>query len=249
MVGRALVVLLLALVTPARAQIATDRPDFVESSATVGAGRVQVELSVAHARDGGQRTWTTPSLLRVGAGEWLELRAESDLLVHTRADGTSNSEFGDLSLGVKASTGTGFALLAHVDLPTGPGDGHLVPSLRAVIEGEVSHRFGVGLMPGVMVLTEGTEDGPNQHPAAWLLGVVLGRSWSDRFRSFVELALEEIVFERAGGTLGSWHVGSAWLLDRNSQHDAARSFGATSTSTPFAATIGYSLRFGPGVSP
>jgi hypothetical protein len=255
MLGRALVVLLLVLllapvaaVTPARAQIATDRPDFVESSATVGGGRLQIETSVGYARDGDVRTWSTPTLLRIGAGDHFELRAESDLLVHTRSDGTSGSDMGDLSLGMKVSSGRGFALLAHVDLPTAPGDGHVVPSLRAVIEGELSHGFGFGLMPGVMRMTDLVEDGPPQHQAAFLLGVVVGRSWSDRFRSFVELALEEVLF-RDAGTMGSWNVGSALLLNENSQLDAALSFGATSTSTPFAATIGYSVRFGPGVTP
>ena len=42
---------------------------------------------------------------------------------------------------------------------------------------------------------------------------------------------------------------TALLLDPDSQLDAAVSFGATSASTPFSLTVGYSRRFGPRVTP
>jgi hypothetical protein len=250
--GRTLVVLAILTSTPARAQIATDRPDFVESGATVGAGRIQLETSVALARDGELRSWSTPSLVRVGVGRRLELRAESDLLVHDRSGGASTSGVGDVSLGAKwaaaddAGGGPAVAILVHADLPTGSeewrGEG-VRPSLRVVLEQELPNDFGVGLMPGVLVDRAG--DG---RYAAGILGVVLGRSWTDRFRSFVELGLEQIARARDGGTVGSWNVGSALLLDDDTQLDTALSFGATSASAPFALAIGFSRRFGPAVT-
>jgi hypothetical protein len=252
MLGRTLLALAIVTSTSARAQIATDRPDFVESSATVGAGRVQIETSVALARDGGLRSWSTPSLVRVGIGDRLELRAESDLLVHDRSGGASSSGLADLSLGAKwaaaddAGGGPGVAILVHADLPTGSqewrGEG-VRPSVRAVLEQELPNDFAVGLMPGVLA-----NRGVGGHYAAGILGVVLGRSWTDRFRSFVELGLEQIARERDGGTMGSWNVGGALLLDDDTQLDAALAFGATSTSTPFALAFGFSRRFGPAVT-
>ncbi len=48
--------------------IATDRPDFVESSNVVGKGRFQVETSIGMDRSKSagvrERTWATPTLLR-----------------------------------------------------------------------------------------------------------------------------------------------------------------------------------------
>ena len=62
----------IAAPTAAQGQIATDRPDFVESSLTVGSRTVQVESSVAYQRSGSaaSRTaaWSTPTLVRWGLG-------------------------------------------------------------------------------------------------------------------------------------------------------------------------------------
>ncbi|RYE97299.1 MAG: transporter, partial [Oxalobacteraceae bacterium] len=62
--------------------IVTDRPGVAESSKVVGKGRVQLETSVAWERQRDDelhsRTLTTPSLLRVGLGDTLELRIETD---------------------------------------------------------------------------------------------------------------------------------------------------------------------------
>jgi hypothetical protein len=56
--------------------LATDRPDFVESSDVVGAGRFQIETSVAFERskvDGTrEKLRATPTLLRIGIGDTLE---------------------------------------------------------------------------------------------------------------------------------------------------------------------------------
>jgi hypothetical protein len=79
-----------ALASPAMAAgeepIVTDRPDFVESSQVVGKGRLQIETSLAAERDraGGatERTTSTPTLLRIGASDSIELRLETDGRMH-----------------------------------------------------------------------------------------------------------------------------------------------------------------------
>ncbi|MBS0444977.1 MAG: transporter [Proteobacteria bacterium] len=86
--------------------IVTDRPDFVESSDVVGRGRFQIETGYQSGRtsSGGltTRTRTTPTLLRIGVGETVELRAETDGFAHQSADGQpSASGFSDWSLGAK----------------------------------------------------------------------------------------------------------------------------------------------------
>lgn len=90
--------------------IATDRPDFVESSAVVGKGRLQVETSVAVDRSSanGERetVWSTPTLLRVGVSDTIELRVESDGVVRRRTSAPGSPAatergYADLSLGMK----------------------------------------------------------------------------------------------------------------------------------------------------
>ena len=76
--------------------IATDRPDFVESSDVVGQGRVQIETGFSEERDrsGGVKTKirTTPTLIRIGVSDTLELRRNGRLRPeHRRAfSGRSN---------------------------------------------------------------------------------------------------------------------------------------------------------------
>ena len=67
--------------------IGTDRPDFVESSSTVGKGSVQIEGSVAFDETetlGGEvENFTTPFLFRVGIADGWELRLESDWFIRS----------------------------------------------------------------------------------------------------------------------------------------------------------------------
>jgi hypothetical protein len=90
--------------------IVTDRPDFVESSKVVGKGCFQLETSVAQDRDNQgasrQRTWTTPTLLRFGVGDALELRVETDGRTIDRGKpavgpSTTSAGYADTALGVK----------------------------------------------------------------------------------------------------------------------------------------------------
>jgi hypothetical protein len=236
--------LLLLLAPGLSAQIVTDRPDFVESSATVGAGAVQIETSVAHERDGGERAWSTPTLLRVGIGPRFELRAESDLLVRSSLDGASESGVADIAVGGKLHTGDGgegmpaTALLLHADLPTGSrswrGDG-VRPSLRLAAEWEFPRETSLGVMPGVA-----RTDGPNGVHTAGIFAAVLGKDWRERAHTFVELAFEHLGSDNDGGTVGTWDGGVTWLLGRSAQLDAMLSLAATSRAPSRAFTIGFS---------
>jgi hypothetical protein len=82
-----LAVLLSCAAAPALAQekqepLVSDRPDLVETSEVVGKGRFQIETGVLVERersaDERGRTYTTPTLLRVGLSDTVELRLESE---------------------------------------------------------------------------------------------------------------------------------------------------------------------------
>ncbi len=234
-------------------QISTDRPDFVEAAATVGKGRIQVETSVglSDTSIGGidVTTWTTPTLIRVGVTEVLELRWESNWLVReevTPAAGPSNTVTGvaDFSFGLKWHVrdqdggAPAMAILVHADVPTGSdntGSPGTRPSLRVTGEWDLGNDFGLGVMPGI----RSDRDGPDRFVSG-ILGVVIGKGWTPRFGSFVELALEQIASDRHGGTLGWVGFGATYQVSAFWQLDTALSLGLNDRSTDVGLTVGIS---------
>jgi hypothetical protein len=236
--------------------ISTDRPDFVESSLTVGRGRFQIETSVAHERDkrAGVKTTTlsTPTLLRFGVTQDLELRLETDgyLRAKTYEAGVPDSKetgYSELSPGVKWHIADGdgakpsMAVLVHSDVDSGSrafrGEG-IRPSVRAVFEWELPSEFSLGVMPGV---TYDKTDG-HRHGAG-ILAIVVGRSWTERFRSFVEVSGQRLASSRNGGNTIGYDVGAAYLITDKIQIDTALQFGANSNTPDFAWTVGLSVKF------
>jgi hypothetical protein len=237
-------------------KIVTDRPDFVESSDVVGRAIVQIEASVAQERKKAnglrERTFSTPSLLRVGVSDSVELRLETDGLVamHTDGGATSTSERGyaDASLGVKwhaldAKGGLpSIGFLAHLDLASGSrafrGDG-VRPSLRMAAEWDLPNDYALGVMPGII---RGRDDSGQGFTAA-IFGIVLGKEWTEQVRTFVEFAAPQLAAERHGGTVATFDIGAAYLVSRHWQVDTALSAGLTKQTSNLSWTIGLSTRF------
>lgn len=238
--------------------IVTDRPDFVESSAVVGHARFQVETGIVVERnrvDGSkERTITTPTLLRIGAGQDWELRLETDgrTVFRTEQIATGAKQtlrgYSDLSVGVKwhATDGSGsapsMALLGHVEVDSGTapfrGNG-LRPSLRVVAEWELPNDLSLGLMPGLVY--DRSDQGERFVGA--IFGIVLGKTWSDRFRTFVEIAAPQIARARDGGTIATLDVGAAYLLSNRWQIDTALSQGLNKNTADLAWGFGLSAKF------
>jgi hypothetical protein len=237
-------------------EIVTDRPDFVESSAVVGNRMVQFETSVAQDWDRAhglrERNFSTPSLLRVGISDSIELRLETDGHVSTRTDnGTTRSSatgFADTSLGVKwhaldaRDNMPSVGFLAHLDLASGSralrGDG-VRPSLRMVAEWDLPFDCSLGIMPGI---SRGRDDDGQRFIAA-IFGIVLGKAWTDQVRTFVELAAPQLAAKRHGGTVAALTIGAAYLVSRHWQVDTALSAGLTKQTPDLSWTIGLSTKF------
>jgi len=254
---------LAALLTalPLRAEeIDTDRPDFVESSAVVGKGRFQLETSVAGDRDnaGGLRlrSTSTPTLLRLGISDDLELRLETDGLLHTSAfdpaSGLTVKDHGwaDTSIGVKWHTRDGdakagtpaTAWLLHADLDTGskPYRGQGVrPSLRFVAEWDLPGDTSLGVMPGFFV--DRNDDG--KHYVGGIAAVTVSTGWGHGLRSFAEIAAQRIARARDGGSVLTLDVGGQYLITDNVQLDAGFFFGLNRDAPNFAWTTGVSIKF------
>lgn len=237
-------------------EIATDRPDFVESSAVVGKGRFQIETSFAvekNRADGvRERTRATPTLLRFGISDALELRLETDGRLAYRADDVAvhhrQHGYADASAGLKwhvhdaAGMRPAVGVLFHVDTDSGSavfrGDG-LRPSLRAVAEWELPNEFSLGVMPGLL----SDKDASGKRFSAGIFGVVVGKSVNERLRGFVELAAPQIARGVHGGTVASLNLGMAYLLTKTVQLDTALSTGLNERSADLGWTIGLSSKF------
>ncbi|HEY5798678.1 MAG TPA: transporter [Burkholderiaceae bacterium] len=232
--------------------IATDRPDFVESSQVVGKGRLQVESSVALERDRVDgvraRTLSTPLLLRYGIADTVELRVETDGRLHSSIDGLPLQRgYSDASVGAKwhlreqdgALPAT--AILAHVDLRTGSQAVRAAaprPSLRVVGEWEWADEFSFGLMPGIA--SERDEHGARRTSA--IFAAVLGRQWSDRLRSFIEIAAPRLARSRDGGSQVTLDIGAAYLLSPTVQLDTALARGLNRHTADLSWTVGLSFK-------
>lgn len=239
-------------------EIVTDRPDFVESSNVVGKGKIQIETSLAVERDNAngkrERTTTTPTLIRLGVTETLELRVETDGRTVARstnhASGASVTERGmaDSAIGAKwhLADANGIlpsvGLLAHLDLPSGAdafrGDG-VRPSLRLVGEWDLPHEMSLGLMPGIVM----DKDAEGRRYTGGIFGLVVGKSWTGRFRTFAEIAMPRIATTEHGGVQAAVDIGAAYLVNRQVQIDAALARGLNKNTPDLGWTVGLSVKF------
>lgn len=239
--------------------LATDRPDFVESSDVVGAGRFQIETSVAFERskvDGTrEKLRATPTLLRIGIGDTLEARIETDGALYLRSTdetGLTTRDRGraDIALGLKwhthdgdeATGRPGIGWLLHVDTDSGSrafrGKGWR-PSLRMVAEWDLPGGHSLGVMPGVFV----EHDEAGRRYTGGIAAVVVGKSFTERLRGFAELSGQQLTSRRHGGNVVTGDVGLAYLLTNSVQIDTAAAWGLSKAAPDFGWTVGLSVRF------
>lgn len=236
-----------------------DRPDFVDSSKVVGKGRVQLEAGYARERnrDDGvlERTGSTPILLRLGAGDMLEARIETEGRMRYRADGPGVQErvrgWDDTTVGVKWHVADGdpdagwrrpaLGLIADASFATGSaffrGQG-VRPGLRGVAEWELPHGLSLGVMPGLVR----DHDDAGRRNLYGVFAVSLDKDWSERLRTFVELAAPRIARASHGGSEASFDVGGAWVLTKDCQIDAALQRGLNHRTADLTWTVGLSVR-------
>jgi hypothetical protein len=249
-----------ALAAHAEEPLSTDRPDFVESSDVMGAGRWQVEtgLQSERTRVNGleSRTTTTPLLLRLGVGHALELRLETEGAIHTRstdtASGATQSEQGtsDLSLGVKGRLRDGdeaqgrpaIAWLVHVDVDSGSrgfrGRG-LRPSLRVVAEWDLPQDVSVGVMPGLRY----DKDDDGRRFTSGLLAVTASKALAPAWHAFAELAGEDLGARPRRQPVQFFDMGVTWLVAESLQLDASVTRGLSPAAPDLAWGMGLSMRF------
>jgi hypothetical protein len=238
--------------------IATDRPDFVESSNVVGKGRFQFETSFAFDKNDRygirEKIRSTPTLLRFGFHDDFEFRIETDGFMSSkytdrnRKVDQSTSGFSDTSIGLKwhvadaEANAPSIGILVHADLDSGShafrGQG-VRPSIRGVAEWELANDFSLGVMPGL--ISQKSDNGDRF--VSGIFGIVIGKAWTDQFRSFVELSAPQIAKSKNGGVTATFDVGVAYLLTPTVQIDTALSKGLNKNTNNLSWTIGISAKY------
>ncbi len=229
--------------------IVTERPSFVDSSETVGAGRMQVEMGVQDERNrGSTNDWTIPTLVRWGVSDDWEVRFEGDSYERSNAgssrytDGWTNAVVG-IKHHVEAGAvdGTSSAWFAEVELPTGaaPFRGRGArPSARWVTEWELPAEYSFAVMPGLKY-----DSGDNGRFLSASLGATLGKNFNEATLVFVELASPQIARTKDDGTQLSFDTGVQYRIGKNLQLDSAVNFGLNHRTPDETFTIGASAKW------
>lgn len=237
--------------------ISPDRPNFVNSSQTVGQNRFQLEGGLQWARerdpDAHLRTLTTPLTLRYGLGDAFELRLETDgrTIVHAvDPSGGAHSTvagYADSALGFKWHIADqhgavpSYGLIATVTPPSGSralrGQGAR-PVAYLPAEWDFSHGWSLGVMPGIGV---DHNDGGARFTYA-VMAASLGKAFTPRLNGFLELALPQIAHGADGGTRAGVDTGATWLVNKDCAVDFIVQRGLNRATPDWSVGFGISFR-------
>jgi hypothetical protein len=234
-----------------------DRPGFAESSEVVGEGRVQLETSIQWERQRDDtehsRTLSTPTLLRIGVNEALELRFETDgrTIIHASEPGSgehsTTAGYADTSVGFKwrladqKGNQPSLALLGEVMLPSGSGalrGKGARPALYVPAGWELDKGLSVEFMPGIGV--DSDDDGRRYRFG--FLALSLEKEISKQLHGFVELAAPQIARAAHGGTQAVIDGGFTWQVSNDAQLDVSLIHGLNKRTPDLSLAFGVSIR-------
>ncbi len=219
----------LAAVTSAEDPLITDRPDFTESSSTVGSGVLQLESgsTAADFQDGTEVTTIGEILARWGVAEKLELRFVLPTYSSVHQDGVDDSGFLDSGVGLKYELaqgngngligGTELALIASTTTPTGTSSfasEEWQPAAVIAASWELGPKVGIGTNLGMAY----PADEEDRFTSLWV-SVALGVGLTDAASMFVELYGFNREDERGPNT-ATIQAGFAYLFGTDLQLDA-----------------------------
>jgi len=251
-------IMLMAATRAAAGEVAATHADFLDSPAVIGLGRWQFDPSfplLAGPHDQlASRVVPHFAALHIGVdrGQTMELRAATstppvELPLETADDRLRRLRgFSDVSLGARwrvrggdAGWLPGVAWLADVETTMGSPafrDRQVRPSLRATAQWELPNQLSLGVMPGVYR----DRGGDGRHFAAGVLAVTLGKSWTPRLQSFVELAGQRLTRSQADASLLNVDTGLAFAASKTLEMDVVVSR-SLSGSASQAARGGFSV--------
>ena len=250
----------LSVLSAARADddtINPDRPNVANSSQVVGSGRVQLETGLNWDRqrdpDAHLRTLTTPTLLRIGVADALELRLETDgRTIEHASDPSSGAHavsagWADFAAGVKwhlydqDGAKPSLGVIADLLLPTGSRalhGGGFRPTLEVPAEWDLGHEWSLAMMPGV---GRDTDDAGSRYTYG-VLAASVGKAFGERLHGFAEVAAPQIAHAAHGGTQLQFDAGVSWLVNKDCQLDAMLVRGLHRNTPELSLAFGLSAR-------
>ncbi len=238
--------------------LVSDRPDFTESSVTVGRGVAQLEMGYTFTQDefGGvtTRTHTFPeALLRTGIlAEWLELRTEwSGAVERSDFGNVANTEVGseDLTVGVKIALTPQEAILPEtaiilqMSLPTGAAaftSHEVLPSVDYLYSWEIHDDWSVSASTELGLATD---DVTSDIYSQFSQSISLGHEWSKRIHSFCEWYVLAPVSADTNRPENYLDGGFSALISNDAQWDIRAGVGLNSAADNFFAGTGLSIRY------
>lgn len=246
--------------TEERPELVTDRPDQTESAETVPRGFVQVETGWVFTRDdtNGARLQSHEvpgTLTRIGATDWLEIRAgwggylrEEVKLGPARStiDGGGDAELGaKVILHRESDWRPQAALLAGVTLPVGDdafSSRRADPSFRLSLAHTLSDRLALGYNVGMEWESGLDVSGDRDTLSRYLCTLALGLGLTERLGTFVEV-FGDIAGSAEGPPAHSFDGGFTYLLRPNLQLDLSSGVGLSSGADDWFVGAGVSFRF------
>ena len=234
--------------------LATDRPDFTESSSTVGRGVFQVEsgYTFVYDHDDGVRTDTHSIgelLFRYGVlSDWLEVRlAVLPLVERTEVGGRTDTEggFSDLSLGVKTwltaqdAWRPEMALIGSLRVPTGSSAftaGEPLPGANWLFAWDIDDRIGAGGSTGAYREYDDGDD--------YLLtthSLVASYGFTEALGAYVEWFA--LVPHSTASTEHYVDGGPTYLFSKDVQLDVRAGAGLNDAADDFFTGVGLSVRW------
>ncbi|MEK6239563.1 MAG: transporter [Planctomycetales bacterium] len=237
----------------------TDRPDFTESSATVGLGRVQLEAGYTYVYDEDGTNYTKENsfgepLFRIGMfAEWFELRIAWNYLEEdTLTGGVFNTDTGavDMYLGAKLGLTEQHGVLPETSLipqmrvPTGANAfsaDEVLPGLNFIYAWQLTDRLS---MAGSTQANR-TVDDLGQYYTEVAQSWVFGLSLTDKLGTYAEWfgIFPDGALDPSVGAQHSFNGGFAYLVNNNLQLDARAGLGLNARAPDYFLGTGFSIRF------
>jgi hypothetical protein len=232
--------------------LVTDRPDFTESTETVKLGRLQLESGYTFTRINNNKEHTLGELLlRVGAGQRLELRIGLNSYALMRSPSSNASGFHDILLGVKAKLVQGserfglnrpnLAVIVATTLPTGSdafGEPKLQPEVKIALGWDLSERLALASNLNYAYASEEAE-----RFSQFSGSISFGYSLTERFGTYLEY-FSFMPSIKEGPNSKHLNGGLTYLVNYNHQLDVRVGIGLNGETPDYFFGLGVSWRWG-----
>ena len=234
--------------------LVTDRPDFTESSSTVGRGVLQLEMGYTYVsdNDGADQTIThsyPELLLRYGIfAEWLELRVgwnyANELVNGAQASGAEDLYLG-LKIGLTPQEGIlpEMALIPQMTAPTGAdvfSADEVLAGVNWLYSWEISDAISTG---GSTQFNRAIDELTDEAYTEWAQSWTIAFSLTDRVGAYTEWFA---FFPNSADTAKPEHYfngGFAYLVNNDIQWDVRAGVGLNGAADDYFVGTGLSIRF------